>query len=83
MFWSLFFNKVAGFTVQPYSQNQKLGFRNLGKKLLRKKISEISVVSEFPTWLQFNVFYYLLYTTTQKQNTETVALSMENVKELF
>ena len=32
---------------------------------------------------QFNIIYYLLYTMTQEQNTETVARSMENVKELF
>ena len=32
---------------------------------------------------QFNITYYLLYTITHGQNTKTVTLSMENVKELF
>ena len=34
----------------PYSQNRKLGFKNLGKKI--SEISEISEVSEFSTWPQ-------------------------------
>ena len=73
------------FLVPSFQFCRTAKMKNSDLKILEKnsKISEIFEVSEFPNWPQFNIFYYLLYTMTQKQNTETVALSMENVKELF
>ena len=41
---------ISKFSILPYSQNRKLGFKNLGKK--NSEFSEISELSEFSNWPQ-------------------------------
>ena len=44
---------VPEFSILPYSQNRKLGFKNRGKNF-----SEISEVYEFSTWPLFSLKNY-------------------------
>ena len=47
---------VPEFSILPYSQNRKLGFKNRGKNF--SEISEISEVYEFSTWPLFSLKNY-------------------------